>query len=229
MCTKCGVSKDIDSFHKSPKGLFYRQPKCKECMSAYYKANREKALARQKISTSLRKEEVKEYQKKYREDNAEYLALQHKEYYQKNSEKIKANVKRWRSENIARDKEYHKRYHIEHRIEILARVKRWALNNRERYIASMKAAHHRRRERIIANGNNTLTAEEIRELFQRMPYCAYCRAVEKLSLDHVVPVAKGGQNCLENVTVACMPCNASKGVMSLEEFIAAHDLMLAAF
>lgn len=41
--------------------------------------------------------------------------------------------------------------------------------------------------------------------------CVYCGAVEDLTLDHVVPLSRGGANDVSNLTTACRPCNSSKG------------------
>jgi hypothetical protein len=32
-----------------------------------------------------------------------------------------------------------------------------------------------------------------------------------LSLDHVIPLSKGGRNCLANLQPLCAPCNVTKG------------------
>jgi len=44
--------------------------------------------------------------------------------------------------------------------------------------------------------------------------CGYCGdsfSDHDLTLDHVVPVSKGGKTTWENITTACMTCNLSKG------------------
>ena len=41
--------------------------------------------------------------------------------------------------------------------------------------------------------------------------CQYCGAKEKLTLDHVIPISKGGPSSWENVVTACSPCNSKKG------------------
>jgi hypothetical protein len=54
--------------------------------------------------------------------------------------------------------------------------------------------------------------------------CAYCRRVfgwEELEVDHIVPVARGGNNDDDNLTTACKPCNISKGSKLLSEWRAA--------
>lgn len=50
--------------------------------------------------------------------------------------------------------------------------------------------------------------------------CAYCGATDgDFHIDHVIPVALGGTNDLENLRVACSTCNLSKGAKSLEEWL----------
>lgn len=44
--------------------------------------------------------------------------------------------------------------------------------------------------------------------------CQYCGSVpgrEQLTIDHVVPRSKGGRSTWNNVVVACISCNSSKG------------------
>lgn len=42
--------------------------------------------------------------------------------------------------------------------------------------------------------------------------CRYCGAASssELVIDHLIPVANGGGNCIENLVTACQPCNAGK-------------------
>ena len=44
--------------------------------------------------------------------------------------------------------------------------------------------------------------------------CWHCKdlfPIEELTLDHVIPKSKGGSNSLENLWLACFPCNNSRG------------------
>lgn len=47
--------------------------------------------------------------------------------------------------------------------------------------------------------------------------CQYCGSVSNLTLDHVMPVSRGGKSTWENVVTACYPCNSSKGSRTPEE------------
>lgn len=41
--------------------------------------------------------------------------------------------------------------------------------------------------------------------------CKHCGATEKLTLDHITPVIKGGANHIDNLQVLCNSCNSKKG------------------
>jgi 5-methylcytosine-specific restriction endonuclease McrA len=41
--------------------------------------------------------------------------------------------------------------------------------------------------------------------------CAYCGSDENLTIDHIVPQAKGGLDVTKNVVCCCHSCNQSKG------------------
>jgi len=47
--------------------------------------------------------------------------------------------------------------------------------------------------------------------------CQYCGAKSKLTIDHVIPRSKGGQDTWENLVVACSKCNTKKGSLLLEQ------------
>lgn len=41
--------------------------------------------------------------------------------------------------------------------------------------------------------------------------CQYCWIHEDLTIDHIVPISKGGKSIEDNLQVLCRSCNASKG------------------
>ena len=54
------------------------------------------------------------------------------------------------------------------------------------------------------------------EVFRRDNHtCLKCGAEDGPSIDHILPVSKGGQNTLDNLQTLCMPCNISKGVTTI--------------
>lgn len=59
------------------------------------------------------------------------------------------------------------------------------------------------------------------EAFKRDSFtCSYCGKTPPavvLELDHIIPLAHGGQDDLDNLTTACFDCNRGKGARPLDE------------
>ncbi len=47
--------------------------------------------------------------------------------------------------------------------------------------------------------------------------CQYCGTEKELTLDHLIPKAKGGKTSWNNLVTACKSCNSKKGYSSPEE------------
>ena len=68
----------------------------------------------------------------------------------------------------------------------------------------------------------TLAGSEIREylLAKWGRQCAYCGAENvPLNIDHIQPRSRGGSDRVSNLTLACVPCNLSKGAQPIDEFL----------
>lgn len=58
------------------------------------------------------------------------------------------------------------------------------------------------------------------------PFCFYCTVMlenqitsRRMTLDHVVPLSRGGLNDMENLVLACSACNTHKGSMTVDEYL----------
>lgn len=71
-----------------------------------------------------------------------------------------------------------------------------------------------------ARSRPKLSKEKRSKVFSRDGrICAYCGATDtEFHIDHVFPLARGGTNDIENLTVACAACNMSKGDKTVEEW-----------
>ena len=47
--------------------------------------------------------------------------------------------------------------------------------------------------------------------------CLYCGATENLTLDHIIPQSRGGENSWENLVTCCGSCNVKKGNRTPQE------------
>ena len=62
-------------------------------------------------------------------------------------------------------------------------------------------------------------------VFKRDNYtCVYCGEDEPraMTIDHVIPKSKGGEDSFENCVTACRPCNAEKDDLTIEEWGREH-------
>ena len=70
----------------------------------------------------------------------------------------------------------------------------------------------------------TLSSSEARRLWrrkikQRWDYeCAYCGSDKDLTIDHIVPRSKGGNDFTKNVVCCCHDCNQSKSHTPWEDW-----------
>lgn len=119
-----------------------------------------------------------------------------KDQYQANKEKEKKQHKDWVSNNRERRSAQN-----------VAATKKWQENNKEKVTHWKTDNKHRRRE-IYATGS--LTLDEWVEVCNKFGNkCLKCGENE-VTIDHVVPLSKGGTHSMDNVQPLCRSCNSTK-------------------
>lgn len=59
--------------------------------------------------------------------------------------------------------------------------------------------------------SRVLPVSTYRRLLTSDSVCAECGSADRLSIDHIVPVSKGGDDSEANLRVLCVSCNSKKG------------------
>lgn len=73
-------------------------------------------------------------------------------------------------------------------------------------------ANNSKRRALKKGSQGSYTAHEWKQLCeQHGNTCARCGCSGPLTVDHIVPLTKGGSNFLSNLQPLCRPCNSSKG------------------
>lgn len=74
-----------------------------------------------------------------------------------------------------------------------------------------------RNNRKYTNAQKNLI-ERIKKEQHRCCYCGKKLVLEDRTIDHIVPLNRGGQTIEKNLAVACVECNIEKSDMTLEEY-----------
>jgi 5-methylcytosine-specific restriction endonuclease McrA len=188
-CRKCGEEKPLSEFYKdkkAPDGLFYV---CKQC-----------ELAR---SSSWWKE--------HRDDEGRPRRLEvKKKYYQSNKVRLDEANKQWAKNNPDKRRAILQRSYQKSPEKYKERSSKWRAENPDKILSISRNRDARER-----SGVGRISAREWRELKEKYNYtclCCWRREPEiKLTLDHVKPLAIGGENVVSNAQPLCGSCNSSKG------------------
>lgn len=147
--------------------------------------------------------------------------------YFENPEPAKQVSRQWRIDNPEKTKQNNKSWRINNAEYKAAKDLDWRKNNREKYLENSRtwASNNRlrrrenelrRRARKYNNGVYKVTIKELRKL--RDQNCLYCGQQAKITIDHILPIARGGAHSIGNLAPACQPCNSSKGAKTITEW-----------
>lgn len=86
----------------------------------------------------------------------------------------------------------------------------------------MKKLHYEKR---VKGPNNLKISQRRKEIKAQLikkngQKCGYCFHKErKLTLDHIQPLSKGGEDKIHNIILTCEECNQLKGDMDIDEWL----------
>lgn len=115
-----------------------------------------------------------------------------------------ARVADWRKSNPdARQREY-----LNNRETRIPKIKEWQQNNPDKVRVYKKNNKHRRR---TATQTGIITPQEWYDLCAKYGgVCLRCKETKPLTMDHIVPLSKGGLHSIENIQPLCGRCNSIK-------------------
>lgn len=174
------------------------------------------------------REHISDYNRSYGRENRAKLTQKKREQYQKNPEPVRQNHSRYRLKNRGKCREWDRNNYYKNRPAILVRQKQWREQNQEyikQYRSSRegkfagRAADHKRDARKRLNHHFKYTLQEVNIRLKDFDFsCAYCDSTGDLTLDHFIPISKGGSDCIGNLVPACRRCNSSKSARDVHEW-----------
>lgn len=178
--------------------------------AAWYAQNKERAAAASKI---------------YRETNAEAVKVKKQQAYLRDRDtpeyqaKLVAATQKAKATKPAYDREY--RAKNASKLDELKAV--WRAKNPD-LMRAVKSAYKARRKTQVCAGDSSKTVQAW--LSAALKVCRWCGVdcEDDYHIDHVYPLAKGGEHRVSNLAIACPSCNIKKSAMLPEDFCARNGL-----
>jgi 5-methylcytosine-specific restriction endonuclease McrA len=203
----------------------------------YYNAYRRRRYAE---NASVR-EKHRARGKVYREQNRQKASEISARWWKAHPEKRREKQRRQRAKNLEHVRELDRQRYVRdrekrlaaqltyqkaHRKEANARNRKWAAAHPAEALTKV---HRRLARKRNAPGSHTAAewaalcvAARWRCFYADIgrPGCTVDLNERTATRDHKVPLSRGGSNCVENLTIACLSCNSAKGARTESEFIA---------
>lgn len=232
VCTKCGAEKPATLDHFPPNGAALRS-RCRPCWREYEREyfwkNRERKReaarrTRDKQDRDVRREKLMAWRAanpdKVRAAEARRAAKikvdpQRKKrqaertrlYRERHADRCLAKARAWREANKDKASEYGKRWYYANPDKVAAKR-----TNRMKTAYGKIIANIELRRSRIAGAEGAFTQDDWLALIKASRRrCYYCGGkLKKFTIDHFIPITRGGSNWPSNLVVACRPCNSSK-------------------
>jgi 5-methylcytosine-specific restriction endonuclease McrA len=146
----------------------------------------------------------KAYRKKERLLNPQQRKDRKKRYYWNNRERIRSSVRLKHLANPEKNREKDRR--------------RWREQKERRTLQNFKARARRYGVRLYCTQSQWL--ELLRTFDFKCFYCKIALTKQTRTLDHKIPLSRGGSNEPENLVPCCRTCNSRKHDLTAEEFLA---------
>ena len=194
-CTGCKRLLPLEAFYTYKRAKDGRMSRCKECFKMY-------AVARRARDP----EAAREYDRKA---TAKQRA--------KNREVMLERTRQWRAKNKEHLREYNRRYRAANLDRILAKHKEWLEANKDKESWVRYRREHGLlqfyKRRDLTMGGDAITLRKLAERDNwRCHICGKRVSEKRWSMDHLVPLSKGGPHTFANVALAHLKCNQRRGV-----------------
>ena len=111
----------------------------------------------------------------------------------------------------------HKKWRDAHPETNREKAKKWAMDNPERAKINMRHTNEKRRARIWNAPHEKIDREDVYQKDGMI--CGICgKHIDRadFSIDHIIPISKGGGHVFANVHAAHLVCNKRRGTKPLE-------------
>lgn len=162
-------------------------------------------------------DKLREYHRRYREENSEKVRESQRAWRIANAESLAEKKREHYQENIDHYREYKREYHRKNADRLTAKTIQWQKDNPEKTHMKNQRRRSRVREAFVEDVDPSVV------LSRDGWVCHICGDaidpkfkspdVMSWSIDHVIPLAKGGAHEYKNCKAAHRGCNSRKGAI----------------
>lgn len=113
-------------------------------------------------------------------------------------------AKKWKMANSERWDSYMRSWRSQNKEKTTQNLVDWRNQNRKRLHEQL----HRRRVRLQKGSIYVISKKDLKRLYSSK--CVSCGSAERISLDHIIPISRGGRHSIGNLQPMCPSCNSSK-------------------
>lgn len=166
---------------------------------AWFKKHRKERIAYMKAWREDNREHIEAYTKHWRKANSDKIKAQRKNYRKTNPEKVRTQRKAYCEANPEKEKARHKAW-------VKANPDKKRNRNRKSRALKVKAPYEHINEKVVYLRDGWICQichKRVNKRFKgRHPLAA--------SLDHIIPLSRGGTHTYDNVQLAHLSCNLRK-------------------
>lgn len=191
-CRICKQSKPIDQFHRRTRSRDGLSDRCKSC-------SRDLGL-------------------QWRANNPSYSLANReraRQWAKDNPERAKARLEQWVKDNPDRVREGAKkrarRSYSKNPAKSLAASRKWRAANPDilRHFVRLRRARKK-------NAVGSHTKGEWAMMCRWFGNCCLCCGATEIAADHVIPISRGGSDCIANLQPLCRSCNSRKYTQTID-------------
>lgn len=181
----------------------------KAARKEYYISNKADLKSKQEQRYAKNREKILQTRRRRYQNDAEKFRKEKQHWYQQNRDKHRNSANEWAARNTIKIRDYKREW-----------LKNDRLSHPEKYHARWSLYYARRKGATVGDVRQIASFyHDVRHA--EIVHCHWCRCpIPKGSrtVDHVVPLSKGGAHAIHNFVPSCPRCNSRKGAKLPEEF-----------
>ena len=221
-CNKKHYAKGLCKNHYESHKAKENPEKTRARKDKWAKEHPERSAETKKRWAQQNPDKVRESNKRWKQNNREKVRKTARNYRCNHPDKFSHAQKNWKERNRDKVREYGREWKRNNPDNTLASSRRWTHLNREKTRQNSRKWKHENPQKVFDQsvrrrmqiGDAQISKDEWLHIMGMFDWrCFYCDDVltkENRSIDHIVPLSRGGKHRVSNLLPCCRSCNSSK-------------------